>query len=251
MRRPPLPEDRADRPHEFARPGKHSREPALPPASLARTPQASPPNPVAALGGISDTPPRSTVPPSDRDRSTSSFEICSFLRHAEFFSRGSGREVALLRFRVLNQLQIQADRHLIYDRNPARFHRLVPDNPELLPADLSACFEADLLVSARIADRCRRSLHVQNHLLRYSVDGQIARHFEFALTRLLHSLRLKLHRRIVGHIEKIGGLELRVALGHSRVHRGAVNRRFHGIPRRILRIVSHRSSDAREFTAHR
>src|SRR5882724_358802 len=74
MRRPPLPGGRADRRHEFARLGKHSREPELLPPSSARTLPGSRPGPAAAFGGISDMPPRNTVPTSDQDHSTSSLE---------------------------------------------------------------------------------------------------------------------------------------------------------------------------------
>jgi hypothetical protein len=37
---------------------------------------------------------------------------------------------------------------------------------------------------------------VQNHLLRRGVDSKVASDFEFALTRLLHSLGLALHHMI-------------------------------------------------------
>ncbi len=76
------------------------------------------------------------------------------------------------------------------------------------------------------------AIDVKNHLLSRGVDGQITRDRELAITHLLYSPGFELHRRIVGGIEKIGGLSLRVMLADSRVHGRAIDGGLHCVPAR-------------------
>ena len=144
------------------------------------------------------------------------------------------------------QFHFQRDRDLVAHQQAARLERHVPHQAEILPIDLRNRGRSRLHIAPGVFHFWRRPFDSQRDLPRHSVNRQVPNHLPLAI-RPCDLLRNERDLRILFHVQKVGALQVRVALFVPCVYAGRVNVRLHPRVLRRVRIDYHGAADLREF----
>src|SRR5206468_2572102 len=135
------------------------------------------------------------------------------------FTTSGGRGSAA-RGGLLGRLDVDRDRHLVADGDAARLEDLVPGDAVVLAIDLGGGLRAGAHLALRVLDFGRGTLDVEAHLARDAVQGQVAGHLEVTRVHLLDLLRHEADSRVLGDVEEIRALQMRIALLDAGVDTG-------------------------------
>ena len=151
---------------------------------------------------------------------------------------------------ALHELHVQRNGHLFAHQDSARFQRRIPRQPEVLAVDLRGRREADANVAPRILGRWRRTFGLEDDFASHAVNRQLAGEGQVAILHALHPCRAEVQRRELFYIEEVCALQVRVALGISRVDRGCVNRSRHPRIGEIAFVQIQYARDAGELSLY-
>src|SRR5579863_1930240 len=145
-------------------------------------------------------------------------------------SNRTGRLNAYIRFpssRRFDELDIEGNAHFLADQYTAGFKGCVPPKSEILAVDLCSCGKANPRIAPGVLCGLAHFLDIQNHRLSDAVNGQVASDRK-AVPLFLDMRRLEGHCREFFHVEKVGALEMAVALLILRIDGADINGNIQG-----------------------
>src|SRR6267154_3655970 len=113
----------------------------------------------------------------------------------------------------LYELDVERDGHLVADENATGFERRVPGQAEVFAIDLCSRRYGHASVAPRIFRRWRWTFDGEYYLACDASNGQAALDGDFSVADRADACRLKRQRGKLLHVDEVGTLQMRIALG--------------------------------------
>src|SRR5258708_2978267 len=133
--------------------------------------------------------------------------------------------VAGFRRRVLDHFHVDGDIDIVTDDDTAAVEVGIPLHAEVLAVDLGCGADGCSGIAPGISNRRSGAINVEDNFLGDAMNRKVTRDFDLAWRSLLDLLGLEGDRRILGHIEKVGTLEMRISFWLAGFHGCAANRK--------------------------
>src|SRR6266853_5635793 len=115
----------------------------------------------------------------------------------------------------LYELDVERDGHLVADENAAGFERCVPSEAEVFPIDLCGRRYCHAGVAPRIFRWQRWTFDGEYHLARDASNSEVALYGDFSVADGADAGRFERERGKLLHVEEVGALQMRIALGFA------------------------------------
>jgi hypothetical protein len=148
------------------------------------------------------------------------------------------------------QLDVDGDVDVLTDHKAARVEGHVEGHTKIFAVDASLSLGAAAHVPPGIFRFLRQFFHVESYLFGDAVDGQIAGDAEAVTAAGGHPLRLEANARELFDVEKIGALEVRIALLVAGADAGDLDRGFDGRGGRVRGVEVDASAHLVKLALH-
>src|SRR5258705_8815009 len=129
-------------------------------------------------------------------------------------------------FSGLYELDIQINSYFVANQNAASFQRCIPSQAEVFTADLCVARDGYPCITPGILRRRSRSLYIERHLSRDTVNRQVSLDGKFSVVNLFDNRGFEQEKRMLFHIEEISAFQICIALSIARFDRGRLDRNF-------------------------
>src|SRR6202162_1235734 len=113
----------------------------------------------------------------------------------------------------LYELDVERDGHLVADENATSFERRVPSQAQVFAIDLCSRRYCHAGIAPRIFRWQRWTFDGEYHLARDASNGEVTLYGDFSVADGADAGRLERERGKLLHVEEVGALQMRIALG--------------------------------------
>src|SRR5882762_8489180 len=123
----------------------------------------------------------------------------------------------------LHELDVERDGHLVANENATGLKRRVPGQAEVFTVDLRGCRYCNSRVSPGILCRRGGAFNGKEDLAVDAPNGQVALYGQFSVPDKADARGLQGQRWELLHVEEVGALQVRIALGVACFNRGCLD----------------------------
>src|SRR5712692_283587 len=133
----------------------------------------------------------------------------------------------------LHELDVERDGHLVANENATSLERGVPGQAEVFTVDLCGSRYRNSGIAPRILRWRGWTFNGKDHLASDSANGQVALDGQFSVPSKADARGLEEQRGEFLHVEEVGALQVRIALGVAGFDRGCFNQ---GLDIRVCQV---------------